>query len=408
MHINKKVLIITDSYPPELRSASELMGDLANALHNLGHEITVLTSYPKYNLADSDKNLTPLALDVIESGVRVLRVKTLPHHKVNFIIRGISQLFLPYIFWFALRKRAKEKFDVVIVHSPPLPLTITTAKVQKYYGAKYLLNLHDFFPQNAVDLGILTIKPLIKFFEHMEHRAYRKSDLIVVPSREHKQFLERNRGVAEKKIKVIPHWINMLPFVEAKKTGVFRKRFGLENKFVFVFGGVLGPSQGLDLILRIAEKLTQYPDIAFLFVGDGGEKERLVNMAKEMKLANVIFGDWISKEEYPNLLKDMDVGFFSLTSKNTTPAVPAKLIGYLAVSLPVVAFLHKESEGHLIIKEAECGYSALYEDESVALNIVLKIYEERSRLKEYGERGFMYAKANFTREVCAVKWEELF
>lgn len=405
--MHKKVLIITDSYPPELRSASELMGDLAHALHERGHEITVLTSYPKYNLADSE-NAAHLSLDAMEDGVRVLRVKTLPHHKVSFIIRGISQLFLPYIFWFALKKHAKEKFDVVIVHSPPLPLTITTAKVQKYYGAKYLLNLHDFFPQNAIDLGILTIKPAIAFFEWMERSAYKKSDLIVVPSNEHKRFLEKNRGVAEKKISVIPHWIHMRPFAEAKKTGTFRKKFGLENKFVFVFGGVLGPSQGLDLILHIAAKLTRYPDIAFLFVGDGGEKERLVKMAEEMKLSNVIFGDWISKEEYPALLKDMDVGFFSLTSKNTTPAVPAKLIGYLAAGLPVVAFLHKESEGHLIIKEAKCGYSALYEDAEAALKIVEKMYAERATLHELGQNGLHYAERNFTKEVCAEKWEALF
>lgn len=405
--MKKKVLIITDSYPPELRSASELMGDLAHALHDRGHEITVLTSYPKYNLADS-KDMTPLSLDVQEGGVRVLRVKTLPHHKVSFIVRGISQLFLPYIFWFALKKRVKEKFDVVIVHSPPLPLTITTAKVQRYYGAKYLLNLHDFFPQNAVDLGILTIKPLIKFFESMERRAYKRADLIAVPSREHKRFLEKNRGVAEKKISVIPHWINMRPFAEAKKTGIYRKKFGLENKFVFVFGGVLGPSQGLDLILRIAEKLAQYPEITFLFVGDGGEKECLVKMKEEMNLSNVVFGDWISKEEYPGLLKDMDVGFFSLTNKNTTPAVPAKLIGYLAASLPVVAFLHKESEGHLIIKEAKCGYSVLYEDEDAALGIIKKMYEERVALHELGQNGLHYAERNFTKEVCAEKWEALF
>jgi len=406
--MKKRILIVTDSYPPELRSASELMGDLARTLKERGHEIIVLTSYPKYNLADSDRSVPSLALDVVESGVRVLRVRVLPHHRVNFIIRGISQLFLPYIFWFALKKKVKEKFDVVIVHSPPLPLTITTARVQKFYGAKYLLNVHDFFPQNAVDLGVLTMRPVIKFFEWMEARAYKKSDVIIVPSNEHKYFLEKNRGVSENKINVIPHWIDMRPFREAKKTGKFRKEFGLENKFIFVFGGVLGPSQGLDLILRIAAKLSEYPDIAFLFVGDGSEKEKLITMKKEMNLKNVVFGNWVSKEEYPSLLKDADVGFFSLTNKNTTPAVPAKLIGYLAAGLPVVAFLHRESEGHVIIKEARCGYSTLYEDEDGVFEIIVRMYKERDKLKEYGENGFRYTEAHFTKEVCATQWETLF
>ncbi len=406
--MNKKILIITDSYPPELRSASELMGDLANVLKERGCEVTVLTSYPQYNLANTGEDLPLFPLDIVEEGVRVLRVKVLPHHKVHFIIRGISQLFLPYIFWSALKKKTKEKFDVVIVHSPPLPLTITATKVKKFYGARLLLNVHDFFPQNAVDLGILTMRPMIKFFEKMEQRAYKKSDIIVVPSHEHKNFLKKNRGVSEEKVSVIPHWINIRPFREAKRTGKFRKKFGMENRFIFVFGGVLGPSQELDLILRVAAKLSEYPEIAFLFVGDGSEKERLITMKKEMNLNNVVFGDWVSKKEYPNLLKDADVGFFSLTDKNTTPAVPAKLVGYLAAGLPVVALLHGESEGHEIIKEAQCGYSALFGDEETARGLVLKIYKEKNDLKKYGENGFRYAEAHFTKEVCATQWEALF
>lgn len=406
--MKKKILIITDSYPPEIRSASELMGDLANALKDRGHTVTVLTSYPKYNLAEPDGQARPVPLDAHEGGVRVLRVKTLPHHKVNFVVRGIAQLLLPYIFWRALMQQAKaERYDAVIVHSPPLPLTITTRKVQRYFGAKYLLNLHDFFPQNAVDLGILTFPPLVAFFERMERRAYRQSDLIVVPSNEHKRFLSNNRGVADGKVRVIPHWIDMRPFHEAKRTGVYRKRYGLEGKFVFVFGGVLGPSQGLDFVLRVAAKLSDYPEIAFLFVGDGGEKARLMRMKEEMGLRNVVFGDWVPKEEYPGFLKDMDVGFFSLTSKNTTPAVPAKLIGYLAAGLPVAAFLHKESEGHLIIKEAKCGYSALYGDKEDALRVIVNLYETRAAAGELGARGLRYAEAHFTKEVCAAQWEEL-
>ena len=401
-----RILIVTDSYPPELRSASLLMKELAVALKDLGHDIIVITSYPQHNLAVSQKS-SSFSLDSYEDGVRVLRVKVLPHHNVNFIFRGIAQLFLPYLFYSALKKKV-DKIDVVIVHSPPLPLTIAAIKVKKYYGAKFLLNLHDFFPQNAVDLGILNIKSLIKFFEVMERQADKEADIIITPSHEHELFLEKNRDVNLKKIRVIPHWIDVRPFKEAKRTGAFRKKFGLEGKFIFCFGGVLGPSQGLDLIIRLAERLKDNKDIVFLFVGDGREKEDLIRMTKELSLNNVIFKSWVSKEEYPFLLKDVDVGFFSLTSKNTTPALPAKLIGYMASSLPVVAFLHKESEGHKIIRESGCGFSALYDDEDAALDIVLRIYKERDRLREYGAKGLAYAESHFTSKICAAQWEKLF
>ena len=405
--MEKNILIITDSYPPEVRSASHLMKDLADGLKEKGHGVYVATSFPKYNLADEDKTI-PLPKFAVEDGINVLRIRTLPHHRANFVIRGVAQLTMPYIFFHAIKKNIKEKIDVVILHSPPLPLTISAYKTKKFYKAKYILNLHDFFPQNAVDLGILKNKPIIKFFESMERKAYRNADLIVTPSGEHKNFLQNNRGVADKKIFVIPHWIDTKPFERAKRTGKFRKLYGLENKLVFLFAGVLGPSQGLDLIIRIARNFKNNKEICFLFVGDGSDKNRLMELAKNYDLQNVIFKPFVSKEDYPELAKDSDVGVITLSAKNTTPAVPAKLLGYMAAAIPVVAFVHKESDIHRIVKEADCGFTAISDNDDKALAAVLKIYQERNKLKQYGENGFKYVLDNYTRKICIGKFEQLF
>jgi len=405
----KNILIIADSYPPEVRSAAQLMKDLAEGLIEKKHSVWVATSYPKYNLADSEKTEKISWAEVInEDGVKVLRIKTLPHHKVNFIIRGIAQILMPYIFFHKIKKNIKEKIDTVIIHSPPLPLTITAYKVKKFYSAKYILNLHDIFPQNAVDLGILKKWkhwPVIWIFERMEKNAYKNADLIIVPSNEHKKFIEEKRNVSKEKTQVVYHWIDSEPFLKAKKTGRFRKLYNLENKFIFLFAGVLGPSQGLDLVIRIADKIKDNQDIVFLFVGDGSEKKRLIKMVEDLGLKNVIFKPFVSLEEYPELVKDCDVGIISLSTKNKTPAVPAKILGYMAAAIPVVAFLHKESEGLLIVKEAKCGYGAVSSDEEEALEIILKIYNEKEKLKEYGENGLKYLLENMEKKVCVAKFE---
>ncbi|MEK7162800.1 MAG: glycosyltransferase family 4 protein [Patescibacteria group bacterium] len=406
--MKKNILIITDSYPPEIRSAALLMKDLADDLADDGHNVYVATSYPKYNLADSENIVWPEISD--ENGVQVLRIKTIPHHKVNFTIRGIAQLLMPYIFFRKIKKNIKEKIDVVIVHSPPLPLTLVAYKIKKFYGAKYILNLHDIFPQNAIDLGVLKkwkYWPVIWFFERMEKSAYKNSDLIVVPSNEHKKFIEEKRNVPKGKTQVVYHWIDSEPFLKTKKTGRFRKLYGLENKFIFLFGGVLGPSQGLDLFIRIADKIRNNKDIIFLFVGDGSAKEKLMKMAEELKLENVVFKPFVSLEKYPELVKDCDVGIISLTSQNTTPAVPAKILGYMAASKPVVAFLHKESDGLLIVKEAKCGYGGISDDGEKALEIILKMYNEKDKMKEYGENGLKYLLTNMEKKVCVDKFEKL-
>ncbi len=400
-----RILFITDSYPPEVRSAAQLMKDLAEGFAEKGYDVNVATTYPQYNLAESKIGKFPEISE--ENGVKILRVKTLPHHKVSFIIRGIAQVLMPIIFFRKIKQHFIEKIDVVIVHSPPLPLTIAARMVKKLYKAKYILNLHDIFPQNAVDLGIMNNKILIKIFERMERNAYAEADLIVVPSNEHKKFIEEKRGVPGKKIDVIYHWIDSGPYLKATRTGKFRKLYELDNKFVFLFGGVLGPSQGLDLIIRIADKLKNNSDIVFLFVGDGSAKNGLMKKVEELNLKNVIFKPFVSPEEYPELVKDCDVGIISLSSQNTTPAVPAKILGYMAAGIPVVAFLQKESDGLLIIKDAQCGYGAVSDDEDEAFEIILKIYRDRKKIDVLGKNGLNYLLKNMEKKVGVDKFEKL-
>lgn len=404
MPTKKRILIVTDSYPPELRSASELMCDLAEGLAREGHEVFVVTSYPKFNLADGGEK--EYAQFSAENGVTVLRVKGLPHHKVNFLVRGVAQLLLPFLFYRAVRKSISGKLDFVILHSPPLPLSAVSAKIAKKYSGKYILNLHDFFPQNAVDLGILKNKLLIKFFERMERAAYKDADCIIVPSESHRQFLAERRNVDISKTMVIPHWIDVAPFVAAKRTGKYRKLYGLENKFIFLFAGVLGPSQGLDFILKLAEKVREEKEIHFLFVGDGMAKPMLIKYAEEHNLSNVSFKPFVSKEEYPLLVKDVEVGMISLTDKNTTPAVPAKLVGYMAGGIAVAGFLHAGSDGSLIIKEAVCGFTAPFGNEEAAVEVIRKLYSVRAEIKKLGDNAFNYALKNFSKDVCLKQWEE--
>ena len=46
-----RILLLTDAFPPEVRSASHLMYELAEDLCRRGHSVAVLTCAPRYNLA---------------------------------------------------------------------------------------------------------------------------------------------------------------------------------------------------------------------------------------------------------------------------------------------------------------------------------------------------------------------
>ncbi len=400
------ILLITVAYPPEIRSASNLMHELAEELQHRGHLITVATCYPKYNLASTHQALNFEECSS-EKGIRVIRVRTLRHHKVNFFVRGISQLLLPYIFWAKLKKYLTNGVDGVVVYSPPLTLWHVGNRVKNIYDAKFILNIQDIFPQNAIDLGILTNHILIKLFEQIEKKAYKEADIVMVHSVSNREFLIKEKDFSPDRVKIIHNWVNLDAHKRSVRSDRFRKKYGLENKFIFFFGGVMGPSQGLHLIVNAAKKIREIDNIVILLAGDGTEKKKLQRLVRDYSLKNVVFHPFVSNEDYQDLLKEVNVGLVCLSSRNKTPVVPGKILGYMAASVPVLALLNKESDGHHIIKEATCGFSLISDDPRKAASFMLKMYKERERIKDYGKSGFKYATSHFSRKVCVDKLEEL-
>lgn len=397
-----RFFLLTNFYPPEVRSISTMMRELAEGLAERGHEVTVFTSWPKENVSP-DAQLEHLTEDAQEGAVRVVRVKVPSSYFGNYVWRGLAQLVMPYFFWRAVRRLNYEKVDGVIVYTPHLPLTLVGERIKKKYGARYLLNVQDIFPQNAIDLGIMRNKLFIRFFEWLEARAYREADVLTTHTEGGRRFLVEKKYVPESKISVVPNWVNIAGFKNIKRTGIFRQRYGLENKFIFLFAGIFGPSQHLEFVIEIARHLKDVKDAVFLFVGDGTEKLRLQKLVADHQLDNVHFEPFVSPAEYPFLVKDVDVGILCLSMDNTTAVVPGKLWGFMASACPVVAFLQPESDGHRIIKEARCGYSLGSDNVEKAARVVRQMFEERGRLDEYGRNGYDYVLTHFSTEACVEK-----
>jgi len=383
------------------------MQELAEGFKRRGHQVTVATSYPKHYLNRKVENKS-LETFSVEDGVGVIRVKTLPLRKVNFIIRGISQLLLPFLFFRKIKKFVDRSIDAVIIYSPPLPLGLLGNRIKRLYGAKIILNVQDIFPQNAIDLGILKNKFLIKFFEAIEKKVYQGADIITFNSEGGRRFLIEKKRLPPEKVITLYNWIDPALYQNLTKDISFRKEYKLEGKFIFLFAGIMGPAQGLDFLVKVAREVSDIKDIVFLLVGDGMEKEKIQEMIKKYSLTNVVVGPLVPKEDYPYLLKDVDVGVVCLSPRNKTPFIPGKFLGYLAAGLPIIAFLNKESDGFSLVREANCGYAAVADNSKRAVEIVRRIYDEKEKLGELGRNGRRYALSNLTVDACVARLEKIF
>jgi len=398
------ILLITDSYPPEIRSASLMMSELARGLTRNGHRVSVITSIPKYNLIEGISPSKDLFSLKEEEGIRVLRLQTPPLHNVSHLKRGFGQMVLPVIF--SLAGLFIGRVDASIVYSPPLPLGLTAFFLKLLKGANYIFNVQDLFPQNAIDLKALKSPYLIKIFRGMERFIYRGARYITVHSSGNKDFIA-GRGIKSEIIKVVHNWVDLAVFKEEK--GKFDLGIGvdLRGKFVALFAGVMGYAQDMDVIVETARRLEKYPDIVFLLVGEGSQKLKIAARMKEFSLKNIILHPFIPLERYPDLVAICDVGLVTLKQSMRTPVVPSKILGYMAAGKPIIGSLNKESEANDIIREAGCGWSEKIMGPPEMASAVLRLYNDSTLKERMGWNGREYVKQHFSMDGALAAYEQL-
>jgi len=381
------------------------MLELAEELVKRNHQVTVITTWPKYNL-DQNSISEHYSEKLFENRIIIIRVKTLPHHNVNFVLRGLSQLIMPFQFILKLRQYHIQP-DALIVYSPPLPLALVGSWLKRK-KTRFVFNVQDLFPQNAIDLGVLKNPLQIRFFRALEGFAYRSADIVTAHSSGNKDTILRDYPNLGDKLQILHNWVDVGYYNSENVKIDFREKWKIKQKMIAVFAGVMGPSQYLELILHIAEQMQNETELLFLLVGDGIEKEKLKNIVQAKSLKNVLFKGFVSRESYPDLLKICSIGLVCLNPKNQTPVIPGKILGYMSAELPILALLHSSSDGHGVIKNAKCGISADSNDKDACFLAMQSLISKNESFAEMGMSGKLYASKNFSKQVCLSKLELMF
>ncbi len=398
-----RVLLLTDAFPPEVRSSSHLMYELAEDLARGGHAVSVVTCAPRYNLAPGDLN-RPWSAREKMNGVEVVRVPAPAIHHVSHWRRGLGQLLLPVAFYRAARQL--ERADAILVYSPPLTLGVAAHWLARRWGSAFVLNVQDLFPQNAIDLGALRNPLLIAFFRWLERYVCRRAAAISVHSASNAAWL-RAQGIAAAKLHVIPNWVDLEPFAREEAGGRFRRELGLEDRFVVLFAGVMGYAQDMEMIVEAAARLAGEPRVIFLLVGEGSERAGVERRVRELGLDNVRLLPFVSRQDYPALVAASSVGLVTLKQTMKTPVVPSKLATYMAAARPVIASLNSESDACALIRQADCGLLVPPGDPDRLAAAVRGLLEHPQQAADLGARGREYARAHLARPIGTARYEAL-
>lgn len=315
--------------------------DLSRALANRGYETTIFASSQSYLGAQVDgKSRTKLVVRRrVAPAIEFLWVRTSdyrgngPRRILNMLTYGAM----------AILAQLRLQSPAIVFGSSPHPVAAFAALiVARLRRVPFVYECRDLWPRDLVALGVMSPQSITaRALLAVEAVLFRRAERIVVLQEAARGYVE-GRGVAHEKIEVIPNGAPIdstsLAHAPVSPAGELLVRaiqqWSADGQFVVVYIGAHGLANGLDLALAAARLLLERRDLRFVFVGNGPEKARLIQLAGEWNLNNVAFFEPLPKTDMQALLTEAGAGLVCL-AKGTSGSVN-KLFDYLKAGLPVI------------------------------------------------------------------------
>lgn len=290
----------------------------------------------------------------------ILKIRTGNFQQTGPLEKGLSMLMLEReIARAAGLSLPGVEFDMVLYATPPVTFCRAVKYLKKKHNAKSYLLLKDIFPQNAVDLGMLSVKnPLYRYFRMKERQLYANSDYIGCMSPANAGYiLAHNPGLDPESVEVCPNGIepvNVKTGADEKNSA--RDKYGVpRGKTVFISGGNIGKPQGADFICRCLEAAAGEEKAFFVFAGSGTDFKKLEDFVESKNIANARILGRLPASEYDMLVNASDAGLVFLDRRFTIPNFPSRLLSYMQASLPVLAATDPSTDLQEALREGDFG-----------------------------------------------------
>ncbi len=341
---------------------------------------------------------------ITEDNATILRLQIGNIQKTNIIEKGVSTVMIQPQFKMAIRKYFSDvKFDLVLYSTPPITFTGAVEYVKKRDKVRTYLLLKDIFPQNAVDIGLMStsgVKGLLyRYFRNQEKKLYKISDRIGCMSQANVEYvIKHNPEVDPNIVEICPNSIEVVDkSVDIEMRKIIRLKYGIPlDKIVFVYGGNLGKPQGIPFLIDCLKACRDIQSVYFLIIGAGteyGKLEEYVNIEEQINLKLM---KSLPKEDYDSMVGACDVGLIFLDHRFTIPNFPSRLLGYMQAKLPVLAVTDPNTDIGRVIEDGGFGWWCESDDSNRFYEIVCKI--NTLSLPGRKERAYEYLLNNYKVE----------
>jgi len=393
-----KILYLSQYFPPEMGAPSARVHELSREWARLGHQVTVLTGFPNHptGVVPPEYRGELFRRERID-GITVLRAPI--YAAAN---KGLLRRALNYFSYFAgaslVGPFAAEKPDVVIATSPQFLTGLAGLWLSLLKQAPFVFEVRDLWPRSIVAVGALRAGSLaVRALEQLEQLLYARADRIVVVS---EPFVDEiaAHGVPREKIRVLTNGVDLELFAPRPRAQA-RRELGLpEQGFLVSYVGTHGLAHGLGTLIETARLL---PEVAFLLVGEGAEKEML--RARARGLANLTFWDQRSRAEVARILAASDLSLVMLRNEPLFRTVlPSKLFEIMGAGRAIVSTV--DGEARKLVEEAGAGLFSPPEDADALARLLRELSADPARLTALGTSGRAFAEAHYSRPALARRY----
>ena len=376
----------------------DIYSDLMRKFRNEGHNVYIVS--PRERRLGAKTSLYDVG------GVHFLGVKTLNLQKTSVVEKGVGQVLVKSQFTNAIKKHLGGiNFDLILYSTPPITLmgVVKYLKKKNPKAVSYLM-LKDIFPQNAVDIGMMSksgIKGfLYRYFRKQEIQLYKVSDYIGCMSPANVLYVvEHNPEFDPIKVELAPNSYEKTDQTILTEEGLkaIRVKYNLPvDRPIFIYGGNLGKPQGIPFLIQCLDANANRQDCHFLVVGDGTEYPQMEAWYKAKQPQSVSVFQRLPKEDYDRLVLACNIGLIFLDYRFTIPNYPSRLLPYLMEKKPIIAATDPNCDTGSIAEENGYGYWCPSNDMKAFTQCVDKML--KSDLTQMGENGYQYYLNNYTVE----------
>ena len=384
-----RVLLINQTFYPDVAATAQHGHDLARHLVAQGHEVSVIASRSIYGKAGT-------ALPPYEKvdGIEIHRVGRSFYGKAGLLARTTD--FALFYLLTAAKAIQIGRHDVSVCFTTPPFIALLGLVLRGLRGTKVVYWVMDLYPDVLVVTGVLREDSLTtRVLERLNRLALARADRTVVLGR----CMERRvlaKGIDPANVERINVWSDVneiCPRPRAENS--YRREWGVGERTLVMYSGNFGIGHDVDTFAAGAKLLSDRSDVMFAFVGGGKRKKQLIDAMRALGLTNFIEADYQPRERLGELLSAADIHLVSMMPRWAGVMVPSKIYGTLAAERPVIWVGGEGTEAAAVVHDADCGFVIAPGDAEGFAKAVRTLADDAQLRSDMGRRA---------RRALAEKW----